>query len=75
MTALERAYFQLAVERHRFIVRTDERIGWEAELDHWRGSAVDRQAIQRALVEQGYLLFTRRRIPLVIKAGKVTSIV
>jgi len=34
---------------------------------------VDRQAIERALVEHGHLLFTRRRIPLTIRAGKVTK--
>jgi hypothetical protein len=44
----------------------------EAPLDHWEQSKVDRQALQLAFVEHGYLLFTRRRFPLTITAEKVT---
>jgi transposase InsO family protein len=69
----ERVVFELTVERQRFRVRDELRIDPEELLDHWRASAVDRQAIERALVEHGHLLFTRRRIPLTIRPGKVAK--
>src|SRR5262249_30597438 len=68
---LERVVFTLTVERQRFQARAERGIAQEESLDHWRHSAVDRQAIERALVEHGHLLFTRRRIPLTIRAGEV----
>jgi hypothetical protein len=71
----ERLRFALAVEYQRDPVRREIGIDLEAALNHWEQGKVDRKAIERALVEHEYLLFTRRRIPLVIKAGKVTSIV
>ena len=70
---LERVVFELTVQRQRFRVRDELGIDQEETLDHWRQSAVDRQALERALVEHGHLLFTRRRIPLRIKAGKVAA--
>ncbi|HEV3262937.1 MAG TPA: transposase family protein [Gemmataceae bacterium] len=70
---VERVAFALTVDRQRFQVRDEQSIDQEESLDHWRGSAVDRRAIERALVEHGHLLFTGRRIPLVNKAGKVTA--
>jgi transposase InsO family protein len=70
---LERAVFALTVERQRFQVRDELGIAPDECLDHWRGSAVDRQAIERALVEHGHVLFTRRRIPLTIRPGKVAA--
>src|SRR5262249_19721868 len=70
---VERVVFELNVERQRFRVRDERRIDPEDSLDHWRESAVDRQAIERALVEHGHLLFTRSRKPLTIRAGKVTG--
>jgi transposase InsO family protein len=70
---LERVVFELTVERERMQVRDELRIPPEEMLDHWRGSAVDRRAIERALVEHGHLLFTRRRIPLTIRPGKVAA--
>jgi transposase InsO family protein len=69
---VERVVFELSVQRQRFQVRNERRIDPEDTLDHWRHSAVDRQAIERALVEHVHVLFTRRRIPLTIRAGKVT---
>ena len=69
----ERVVFELSVKRQRFQVRDELRIDQEESLDHWRHSAVDRHAIERALVEHGHLLFTRRRIPLTIRAGKVAT--
>jgi transposase InsO family protein len=70
---MERVVFALAVERQRFQVRDELGIAQEESLDHWRASAVDRQAIARALVEHGYLLVTRRTIPLPIRTGKVAA--
>jgi hypothetical protein len=70
---VERIVFGLTVERERFQVRNELGIELEKPLDHWRGSAVDRQAIERALVEHGHLLFTRRRLPLRITTRKVTA--
>jgi transposase InsO family protein len=61
----ERLQFQVTVDRHRYQVRTQEHLHMK-DLNHWEDSAVDRKAIQRALVEHGYLLFRRRRIPLEI---------
>jgi hypothetical protein len=60
----ERALFCLTVERQRFLERSAWRIDVHQPLHHWRQSAIDRVAVRRALVEHGYLLFLRRRIPL-----------
>ena len=68
---VERVVFALAVDRQRLRVMDEQSIAQEEPLDHWRQSAVDRLAIERALVEHGHLLFTRRQVPLRIKAGKV----
>jgi transposase InsO family protein len=68
---VERVVFALIVERQRYQAREELGIDQEQTLDHWRGSAVDRKALERALVEHGHLLFTRRRVPLEIQAGKV----
>ena len=70
---LERVIFALTVDRQRFQVKDEQGLDQEESLDHWRQSAVDRQALERALVEHGHLLFTRRRIPLMIRAGKVAA--
>jgi len=73
LDCLERVIFELTVERERMQVRDELRIPQDEMLDHWRRSAVDRRAIERALVEHGHLLFTRRRIPLTIRPGKVAA--
>jgi transposase InsO family protein len=73
MDPLQRVVFALTVARRRFQVRDELGIAQDESLDHWRGSAVDRQAIERALVEHGHVLFTRRRIPLTIQTGKVAA--
>ena len=70
----ERARFHLAVDRERFTERVEQRIALDEPLDHWDHSAIDRQAIPRALVEHGYLLFRRGRIPLRVRRRKVTGI-
>jgi transposase InsO family protein len=72
---VERVCFTLTVERHRFLVRSELGIAQEELLDHWQQSGVDRKALERALVEHDHLLFTRRRLPLTIKPGKVTKVV
>jgi transposase InsO family protein len=74
ISATERACFRLAVERQRFAERVEQNIAPDEPLDHWRNSAIDRQAVPRALVEHGNLLYRRRRIPLQVKDTKVTSV-
>jgi hypothetical protein len=73
LAARERVVFTLTVDRERFQVRDELRIAQDESLDHWRHSAVDRRALERALVEHGHLLFTRRRLPLTIKPGKAAA--
>jgi transposase InsO family protein len=73
IAAVERVVFELTVERQRFGVREEWQIEEEELFDHWRQSAVDRRAIERALVEHGHLLFTGRRIPQTIWRRKVTA--
>src|SRR5262249_20441204 len=46
--------------------------GWRPSAEQ---AAAQRQAISRALVAHGYLLFTRRRIPLPIPRKKVSKII
>jgi len=75
ITDVERVRFELAVEAQRFVARTEKGIAPEIELDHWTRSAVDRKAMERALVEHDYLLFRGRRVPLTIQPGKVTVLV
>lgn len=70
---VERVVFALTADRQRFQAREELGIGQDEPLDHWRSSAVDRLALERALVEHGHLLFTRRRLPLRIRTGKVTA--
>ena len=74
ITAGERALFQEAVNRHRRDVRIQKGLPLEAPLSDQEERAMDRQAIQRALVEHHYLLFSRRRIPLPFRRRKVTEI-
>ncbi len=64
LSAAERALFRAAVDQHRQTARVQG--GWPegACLDNHEARALDRQAIPRALVEHGFLLFSRRRIPL-----------
>jgi transposase InsO family protein len=55
LDTVERVVFALTVERQRFQARAELGIVQDELLDHWRGSAVDRVAIERALVEHDYL--------------------
>jgi transposase InsO family protein len=72
LTDHERASFAATVAHQRNLARLEMNLAAGCDLDHWQASAVDRHAIERALVEHGYLLFRRRRIPLTITPGKVT---
>jgi hypothetical protein len=74
ITALERACFDLVVQRRRFEARTQRGIPLDVGLDHWHQSALDRQALRRALVEHGALRFTRRSIPLTLNRRKMANI-
>jgi transposase InsO family protein len=67
-SAVQRVRFELDVQRHRYDIGAEQGVTEELHLDHWQGSALNRKAIERALVEHDYLLFTRRRIPLTIKS-------
>jgi transposase InsO family protein len=75
ITPVERARFDLAVERNRYLARAEIAIALDVKLDHWENARLDRIAIQRALVEHDYLLFRGRRVPLIVQAGKVTHLV
>ena len=74
LTAADRALFQEAVNRHRAELRIHQPSPFEGPLSDQEERAMDRQAIQRALVEHHYLLFSRRRIPLPFRKNKVTYI-
>jgi transposase InsO family protein len=69
-----RRRFAAAVAQQRMEVRAKD--GWPTDgpLPARAARAVDRQAIRRALVEHGYLLFRRRRIPLPFTKKKVAGI-
>jgi transposase InsO family protein len=74
LTELERTDLAAAVERHREQVRCQG--GWTADgpLPKRAARAIDRQAISRALVEHGFLLYSRRRIPLPFPQRKTADI-
>jgi transposase InsO family protein len=74
LTATERTLFQEAVNRHRANVRIQQPSPFEGVWSDQEERAMDRQAIQRALVEHHYLLFSRRCIPLPFRRNKVTYI-
>jgi hypothetical protein len=61
------------VERCQAEARQEQ--GWPAdeELSHWDQAAVDRVALQRALVAHDLLWFTRRSIPAPIERPKAAS--
>jgi transposase InsO family protein len=74
ITREERLLLQTSIARHRGEVIAQD--GWPSvgPLPAMEERAVDRQAIQRALVEHGYLLFKRRRLPLPIEKQKTAII-
>jgi putative transposase len=69
-----RALFQASVNQQRHDVRVHD--GWPTvgPLNAKDQRNVDRHAIRRALVEHGFLLFRRRRIPLPFMKKKVADI-
>jgi transposase InsO family protein len=71
---VERLRFERTVLRQRAVARGEMGLEQETQLNHWDDSAVNRKAIQRALVEHDYLLFRRRRVPLMVRDGKVTDL-
>jgi transposase InsO family protein len=73
-THQERSLFQTSAHRYADEVCAQDGCPTTGPLQPMAQRAVDRQAIQRALVEHGYLLFRRRRIPLPFKKTKVAMI-
>jgi transposase InsO family protein len=64
LTAGECPNFAATLDRRRAeVCQEDGRLPFVELTDHGDRSQVDRVALQRALVEHDYLLFTRRRIP------------
>lgn len=65
-------------ERTRFTTTVDARLREiepaEQHKDDMQRRAMEREVISQALVEHGYLYFTRRRIPLPIRGQKAASI-
>jgi hypothetical protein len=74
LRASERALFQVTVERLRDEERTKEGLATEGALSAAQLRRIDREAIRRALVEHGLLLFSRRRIQLPIRKRKAAKI-
>jgi putative transposase len=70
LTPEERTLFRAAVERQRQSIQVQE--GLPDNPAHTR--AQDRPAIRRALEQLGYLLYSRRRLPLPIRKQKVANI-
>lgn len=73
-SAAERAAFQATAARCRPQAQAELELPWDEPLNEYQSRRVSRLALQRALVEHGYLLFTRRRIPLPIPAAKTANI-
>ncbi len=70
----ERTVFLETVERHRQQARHERGLDTSSiATDTSAGRSLDRIAIRRALVEHGYLLFRRRRVPLPITHQEVTK--
>lgn len=74
LTALDRALFQASVFRLRPEARRESGHPEEGPLTVNQERQVDRLAIRRALEEHGYLLYSRRRIPLSIRRRKAAKI-
>jgi transposase InsO family protein len=68
ITAEERRLFQKAVQRQR------GELGVNEDLSSKEERRMQREAIRRALVEHGFLLFSRRQIPLPIPKRKTATI-
>jgi hypothetical protein len=74
LTGTQRAEFATSVETHRLELLTREGSPSESELTTTRLRLIDREAIRRALVVHGYLLFSRRSLPLPIGCAKTADL-
>ena len=74
ITPEQRSVFQATVHRHRQEVNVEEGIAPDARLQPQEERRLNRPAIRRALGEHGYLLFSRRRLPLPITNQKTANI-
>jgi len=74
ITADERRSFAETVTRLEPEIRRRRNLPLEVELDCRTRNQVQREALRRALVAHGYLLFTRRRIPIPIRSQKAAKI-
>ena len=71
---IERERFMSCCRRHQRNERTARGIPDDVHLQHREQASIDRIAITRALVEHGFLMIRRRRIPLRIAKQKVIRI-
>src|SRR5262249_36317913 len=69
-----RASFHACLNRQRQQARLELNYPTEGPLQGKDDRALDRIAIRRALVEHGYLLFSRRRLPLPFNTKKAADI-
>jgi len=74
LTAEQRVVFHAAVEIMRQEIRSREGTPQESDEPTTRSRLIDREAIRRVLVDHGYLLFSRRRLPLPIRGQKTADI-
>jgi transposase InsO family protein len=72
--AAERQAFATTVRALEGEVRQRQALPADGELKHRDHSAVQREVLRRALVAHGYLVFTRRRIPIPIRRLKAAKI-
>jgi transposase InsO family protein len=74
ISVAQRQLFQAAVKRRRSEACAEEQLPTDGPLPTRIERLIDRRAIRRALVEHGYLLFRRRRLPLPIHQQKTANI-
>jgi len=74
ITAAERRVFAETVTRLEPEVRRRLDLPTEGKLKRRTQARVQREVLRRALVAHGYLLFTRRRIPIPIRSRKAAKI-
>jgi hypothetical protein len=67
VTPAERRLFQTTVERLSTQERGDNPLPTDGPLSPTQEAIAERRAVRRALEEHGYLLYSRRRIPLPIR--------
>jgi len=74
LTAEQRLHFHESVQRNRLEILSREGEAKEEGMLTSMERLMDREAIRRALGEHGFLLFSRRRIPLPITRQKTANI-